>query len=279
MPFIETENGRLYYETSGKGRCVVLIHGAWASHEWWRWQVPELSRHYQVLTFDVRGHGQSSRLERPCSVDAFVKDMETLLQEVGVDEVAIVGWSMGGIISIQYCLDYSSRVKALVLIASRGHRNPQMKRRVILQHLMSRLALAMDFTSPRKYDRVAMRFPSEKRWVEREVRSMFSPAVPKDVFEWVVTDVLNNPRENYFEIAKSIWDWEAGENLGRINVPTLLMVGEKDKRVPPHFSHLLHSMIPNSRLIIVEKAGHCLPLECYEVVNKEIIKFLKGAGY
>lgn len=53
MPFVEVEDGRLYYDVSGKGPSLVLIHGAWASHEWWRWQVPELSRDYQVLSIDV----------------------------------------------------------------------------------------------------------------------------------------------------------------------------------------------------------------------------------
>ncbi|NIR13111.1 MAG: alpha/beta fold hydrolase, partial [Desulfobacterales bacterium] len=47
----------------GKGRPLVLIHGVWASHEWWRWLVPELARTYYVITPDVRGHGQSSPLK------------------------------------------------------------------------------------------------------------------------------------------------------------------------------------------------------------------------
>jgi proline-specific peptidase len=279
MPFVEIENGKLYYETNGKGRPLLLIHGAWASHEWWRWQVPELSTHYQVLTFDVRGHGQSSRLDKPCSVDIFVRDVEALLQAVGLKEVAIVGWSMGGIISMHYCLNYPSRVKALILLATRGQKNPQMKRRVMLQHLIARLILAMDLASPRKYDRVARRFPGERRWVEREVRSMLSPGAPKEVFDWVVADIFNNPRESYFEIARSIWDWEVGEDLVKIKIPTLIMVGERDNRTPPHFSRFLHSRIPDSKLIIIKKAGHCLPLECYEEVNREIISFLKVIGY
>jgi pimeloyl-ACP methyl ester carboxylesterase len=92
-------------------------------------------------------------------------------------------------------------------------------------------------------------------------------------------DITNKPRENYFEVAKSIWNWEAGEELKRINVPTLIMVGEKDSRTPPRFSHLLHAEIPNSRLVIVKDAGHCLALERPQVVNAETIKFLKSLGY
>ena len=102
---------------------------------------------------------------------------------------------------------------------------------------------------------------------------------PLEVSKKMVADLINNPRENYFEVAKSLWDWEAGEELGRINVPTLIMVGEKDDRTPPRFSRLIHDKIPNSRLVIVKGAGHCLPLERPGVVNAQIISFLRKADY
>ncbi len=279
MPFVEVEDGRLYYDVSGKGPSLVLIHGAWASHEWWRWQIPELSKDYQVLSLDVRGHGQSSPLKAAYSVDGFTRDLESFLQKVEIDQAVLVGWSMGGIISMEYCLNHPSKVRALILIATRGHRNPQMKRRIMIQYLQARLSLIMDFTSPRKYDRAAEGFSGEQERVKREVENMLSPTTPREVFDWVMDDITNKPRENYFEVAKSIWNWEAGEELKRINVPTLIMVGEKDSRTPPRFSHLLHAEIPNSRLVIVKDAGHCLALERPQVVNAEIIKFLKSLGY
>ena len=279
MPFVEVEDGRLYYDVSGKGPSLVLIHGAWASHEWWRWQVPELSKDYQVLSLDIRGHGHSSPLKAAYSVDGFTRDLESFLQKVEIDQAVLVGWSMGGIISMEYCLNHPSKVRALILIATRGHRNPQMKRRIMFQYLQARLSLLMDFTSPRKYDRAAEGFSGEQERVKREVANMLSPTTPREVFDWVMDDITNKPRENYFEVAKSIWNWEAGEELKRINVPTLIMVGEKDSRTPPRFSHLLHAEIPNSRLVIVKDAGHCLALERPQVVNAETIKFLKSLGY
>lgn len=280
MPFVEVEGGRLYYDVRGEGRPLLLIHGAWASHKWWRWQAPELSRYYQVLSLDVRGHGQSSPLQRAYSVDGFTRDLEIFLQKVGIEEAALVGWSMGGMISMQYCLNHPSKVKALVLIATRGHRNPYFKLKVLFQLLQARLSLMMNFTSPRKYDRTAHRFPDENRdRLKREVSNMLSPTAPKQVFDWVMAELTNNPRENYLEVARSIWNWEAGDELTRINVPTLIMAGEKDSWIPSLFSNRLHSTIPNSRLVIVENAGHYLSLERPEVVNAEIIKFLKGLGY
>ncbi|UCG94460.1 MAG: alpha/beta hydrolase [Candidatus Aerophobus sp.] len=280
MPFVEVEDGRLFYEVSGKGRPLVLIHGAWASHEWWRWQVPELSLHYRVYSLDVRGHGQSTTLQRPYSVEGFTRDLEIFLQTVGIDEVALIGWSMGGIISMQYCLNHPAKVRALVLIATRGHRNPSLKRKIIFHSLQARLSLLMDFTAPRKYDRVTNAFASQSRSrLEREVRDMLSPTAPREVFDWIMAELAHNPRQNYFEVAKSIWDWGVAKELKKIIVPTLIMVGEEDDRTPPRFSRLLHSEIPYSKLVIVKNASHYLTLERAELVNSEIITFLKSLDY
>lgn len=271
MPFVEVEKGKLYYETYGNGRWLVLVHGAWANLGWWRWQIPEFSQHYRVLAFDVRGHGWSSPLERPYTVSGFAKDLKTLLQEVGATEVALVGWSMGGIISIEYCLNNPQEVKALALIATRGHRNPMMKLRIRFQDLWTRLSLMMDFADYEGF--------TYEDQVQREVRSMFSSATPQEVVDWVMADLRNNPRRNFLEVAKSLWDWEAAERLRNIRVPTLIMVGDKDTRTPPRFSHLLHEKIPNSKLMIIENCGHFLALERPDIVNNEIIKFLREIGY
>lgn len=280
MPFVEIEDGRLFYDVSGQGRPLVLIHGAWATHEWWRWQVPDLSRHYQVYTLDVRGHGQSTPLETIYSVEGFSRDLGTFLQRLGLEQFALVGWSMGGIIAMQYCLNRPSQAQALILIAACGHRNPSFKRRILFHYFQARLSLLADFTAPRKYDRVTERFPSQSAvWLRREVEKMLSPSTRREILAWVMADLANNPRLNYFEVAKSIWDWEAGEELRKIKAPTLIMVGDKDSLTPPRFSRLLHAEIPNSKLVIVENGSHYAALERPEMVNREIIRFLQSTGY
>jgi pimeloyl-ACP methyl ester carboxylesterase len=279
MPFVDVKKARLYYEMDGNGRCVLLIHGAWVSHEWWKWQVPALSRYYKVINFDIRGHGQSSLLKEPASINVFAEDVDELLKRLEVDEIAIVGWSMGGFVAIQYCIDFPSRVKTLILIATRGHCNLHERLRLLIQYIIGRMSLAMDFSSPRSYDRIARRFPTEEGWFQREIQRMLSPSAPKEVYEWIMTYTKNNPHGDFLNVAKSFWDWEAGEKLKGINIPTLIMAGEKDRCIPTRFSYMLNTMIPDSRLKIFKDAGHCLPLEQYELVNEEIIRFLKDIGY
>jgi len=279
MPFIEVEQGKLFYEIRGEGNWLVLLHGAWACQEWWSWQVPYLAQKYRVLTLDLRGHGQSSPLREPHSVEGFTRDLEIFLQKVGITEVVLIGWSMGGMISIQYCLQNPWPVRALILIATRGHRHPDMKRRILFQYLKARLSLLVDLAAPRKYDRGTESFPGERERIEEEFQAMLAPAAPLEVREWVKADLEHHPRKNYFEIAKSFWDWEAGEKIRKITLPTLILVGSQDVHTPPACAHSLNRIIPGSQLIIVEGAGHCLPLECPERVNREIVEFLKKVGY
>jgi proline-specific peptidase len=279
LPFIEVKDDRLYYESYGKGRPLVLIHSAWASHEWWQWQVPDLSRGYQVFLYDVRGHGQSTPLRDFFSVEGFTKDLEIFLQRLQIDETVLIGWSMGGIIAMQHCLDHPTKVKALILIATSGHRIPGLKLRIYSHYLQALLSLLMDFAQPRKYDRSAQQFPQQNLWLEHQVRNMLSPLASKEVFDWVLTDVRDNPRENFFTVIKSLWNWEAGNKLRQIKVPTLIMAGQDDTLAPPRFSQMLHDTIPNSTLRIIENTSHYLVLERPDVVNAEILKFLKGIGY
>jgi pimeloyl-ACP methyl ester carboxylesterase len=199
---------------------------------------------------------------------------------LGLETPVLVGWSLGGIICLQYCLDHPTDIKALVLIATQGHKNPRLKLRFILHFLQAQLSLFMDFTQPRKYDRSIRKFPSHNgELLERQVRNMLSPNTSGDVLDWIIADITNNPRQNYFEIIRSVWNWEAGQKLKHIKIPTLILVGDRDSLTPPRISQLLHASIPHSRLVIVEGASHYLTLEHPQRVNTEILKFLNEIGY
>jgi pimeloyl-ACP methyl ester carboxylesterase len=138
----------------------------------------------------------------------------------------------------------------------------------------------MDFAQPRKYDRIAQSFPSQSaEWLERQVKNMLSSKTPQEVCDWIIDDITNHPRKNFFEVIKSVWNWEAGDQLKQIKVPTLILVGNKDNLTPPRISQLLHAAIPDSKLVILEDAGHYLVLEHPELVNAEIFNFLKIVGY
>ncbi|MGD2271727.1 MAG: alpha/beta hydrolase [Desulfobacterales bacterium] len=280
MPYVEVENGKLYYTVNGSGPPLVLLHSAWASHEWWNRQIPVLAEKYRSYVLDIRGHGKSTPLEKKYSVAGFAKDLKTFLSTLSIEKTVLIGWSLGGIISMQYCIHNPLQVDALILIATQGHKNPRLKRQIIVYYIQALLQLLTDFTQPRKYDRNSRKFASQSnKWLERQVSSALSSTASKEVLDWIVADITDNPRKHFWEVIGSVWNWTAGEELKHIEVPTLILVGDQDRLTPPSLSHRLHGSIPNSKLVIVKAASHYLVLEHPDRVNSEILTFLKEIGY
>ena len=87
---------RLYYETHGAGLPVVFLHGFGGTHDLWKYQVPAVAPHYQAITVDLRGHGQSDKPPGPYSIGGFAADVLGLLDYLKVEQAVVVGLSVGG---------------------------------------------------------------------------------------------------------------------------------------------------------------------------------------
>lgn len=271
MPYLDNE---IYYEVYGEGRPLMLIHGAWASHEWWRMQIPEFSKRYRVIALDVRGHGKSARLEKPTTVKKLAEDVDRVLTHLNVDEIVLIGWSMGGIISAQYYFDHPDKVKGLILISSRLHKRPRMLIEAYLRSIREMFTLFMDFADFEGFE--SLKYEDE---VKKEVEKMFSPSTDPEIIKWAIEDLTNNRRRDYLNIVKTIARFDASDKLHMIKVPTLIIVGDKDERTPPEFSKKIHEKIPNSKLVIINGYGHYVLLERPDIVNKEVLTFLDEIGY
>ena len=117
------------------------------------------------------------------------------------------------------------------------------------------------------------------KWIRNETGKVLSSRAPREVFEWMVSELTRHPRRNYLQVARGLWNWEAGEALHGLQTPTLIMVGEKDPWAPPRFSRLLHEAIPNSRLLIVDGQKHYVAMERPDLVNTAILDFLRDQRY
>ncbi|MSP22588.1 MAG: alpha/beta fold hydrolase [Dehalococcoidia bacterium] len=134
MPHIETADGiRIRYEERGAGRPLVLAHGFGVSHAMWLPQLLALSESYRLITWDARGHGESSA---PGHAEAYTmpllaSDLRSLLEGIGAIEGALIGgMSFGGQIALQYAVEYPSDTYALLLSDSttRGPEPPRNPR-------------------------------------------------------------------------------------------------------------------------------------------------------
>ncbi|MGB9698395.1 MAG: alpha/beta fold hydrolase, partial [Thermodesulfobacteriota bacterium] len=225
-------------------------------------------------------HGQSLSSIDEFSVHSFADDLNLILKNIGIEETILVGWSLGGMISIEYFLQHPQRTKALILISMRTQRQPIWKRKIWVAYLRARLNLMMNLSAPRKFNLPEATFPDEKLHREEEIKKMFSTTISPEIDAWIKDDLKNFSFHNFWQIAKNLWDWEiSDEKLAKIHIPALILVGEKDQITPPSLAHSLQQAIPHSQLLIIKEAGHLLPIEQPQIVNSHIAEFLKSINY
>ena len=118
MPFLSHAGVSLRYDRAGGGPAVLLIHGWTFNRTVWERQVVALRDRHTVITVDVRGHGESSHPRTGYTVPALAGDLEHLVRALNVPRIALVGWSMGGIIAMELAQRLGARVSALGLVST-----------------------------------------------------------------------------------------------------------------------------------------------------------------
>jgi pimeloyl-ACP methyl ester carboxylesterase len=265
-----TENLSVNYEVHGTGIDVVLVHGlGLSSMKTWIKQVPELSKHFRVHTYDVRGFGQTNNPENKFSVQQHAYDLFALLNELKLDKVVLIGFSMGGWIAQQFVLDHPEKVSALVLSCTTSGLRPEGAKKFV--------------------DRAEkVNANGTEPLADEQIKNTFAPETfeqSPELIEFYKENFLdkkqNNPK-SYASMfrALSVTNWTA--QLGRITCPTLVVCGDADKGItrgntPTDAAEILHNGIVNSKLIVINQGGHYAHLERPVEWNKMVIDFIENA--
>jgi len=117
--YLEMKDGaKIYYEDQGSGQPIMLVHGWTCSTKFWQKNVPELAAGYRVTTVDLRGHGNSSKILSGHTISQYARDVREVIEQLGLINVVLAGWSMGGPVVLSYYQQYAqnSHLKALCLI-------------------------------------------------------------------------------------------------------------------------------------------------------------------
>lgn len=119
MPKLTVDDGtELYYQAVGTGEPIVFLHGGFMNHRVWDRQVAALQDEYRLLVPDLRGHGRSEKPATGYDPIRFAKDVEALVSDLGLDDVTLVGWSLGATVATAYLEVASSEPDAVVLTSS-----------------------------------------------------------------------------------------------------------------------------------------------------------------
>ncbi len=261
-----TANGiEIYYETHGQGQPLVLISGIGYTSWQWHQMIPLLAGHFQVITFDNRGVGQTDKPEGPYTAHMLAADTVGLLDALGIDKAIIMGHSMGGFIAQAMALEFPHKVEKLILCSTNfggPHHVPVTPEAIkVLTDVSSDPVIRF---------RNGLYISTAPGWAEKN---------PQMIREWVDWRAANPiepaPYQAQLAIGLGLLQEEtAFENqLQRIKVPTLILFGRYDMVVPPENASLLAEKIPDSKVVILPNAGHFFPIEVPGAASQAVIDF------
>ena len=259
---IKANNIQMNYEFSGKkgAPVVVLSHSLSSSLLMWNPQMDALNPYFQVLRYDIRGHGDSDAPPGPYTLELLAEDVIKLLEALGIDRVHFVGLSMGGMIGQCLALNYSHRLKSLVLCDTAAiipaEAQPLWEER---------------FDKARKKGMEALVEETMERWFTPDFLRQNPPMVGL-----IRKQILATPVAGYLGCAEAIRKLNYLNRLSEIKLPTLIMVGEDDPGTPVSASQAIHERIPGSKLVILPSARHLSNIEQTEAFNAPLLTFLKN---
>lgn len=240
--------------------AVVLIHGVGLHRGIWQWHAPALAEHYRVLSYDLPGHGESAPPAATPSLAAFSEQLRELLDHVGIDHAALVGFSLGGMINRHFALAHPDRVDALAVLNAPHERSPEEQARVE-ERAAQVAAGGSDATIE----------DALKRWFTEAFRAG-NPDFLERVRAW---RAMADPAS----YAASVQVLAAGvPELVRpdppITRPTLVITGEHDTGSTPAMARAIAAEIEDARTLIVPGLQHLGLLERPEQFTAPILEFL-----
>jgi len=244
----------------GDGPAIVLIHGVGLDHTMWDLVAAGISNMFRVLRYDIVGHGRTQPVGDPLSFTDLTRQLEGVLETHGIQNTAVVGFSLGALIAQDFTLAHPGRVSKLVLLNSAYMRSSQQQ-----AGILSRLNQVIEHGTSSNVE------ASIDRWFTAGFRG----AHPEQISR--VAETLNNNNEAGFLAAYRLFAGSDGtfENrLGEIRAPTLVITGECDVGSTPHMSRAIASQIHNSQVKIFPRVKHMLPVENADKLCTELLRFL-----
>ncbi len=248
------------YELSGSGPTLVLIHGFTDNLKMWYHQVPEFSRGYRVLTYDVRGFGRTEPSPGPYSMALFAEDLYQLLSALNLLPAHVLGYSMGGRIALEFCLRHPESTLSLIM-ANSVVGAPMTKERE------ERTRMLMELIQTRDNNRIA----------EIMTTYSFSPDFKEkdpQTFERYKAVKLENDPAGYLPVMAAMGAAaQAAVDLESIKCPVLVLAGTVDQFMPLAVAEAMVRRFPRA-VLRTFPTGHITAIEDPAAFNRAVLEFL-----
>lgn len=254
MPMLDVDGSSLYFTVKGKGIPIVFIHPPVLTSVNFEYQVDELSQHFQVITFDIRGHGRSLYSSIPITYPIIVNDIKLLLNHLGVKKAFICGYSTGASIVLEFLLTSADRALGAIAISGISE--------VSDEHLKKRISFGIKLAKTGAVSVLAWSIA----WSNSNT--------PK-LFKKMVTSAQKGDARNIEQYYNYSLHYNCTPELGKISLPIKLVYGKKDKQFH-YYANLLHEKLPLNDLVFIEHSNHRIPTKAANVLNEIIRQFINN---
>lgn len=221
------------------GPAVVMLHGGLAHAEYWGLQIPALAQHSTVVVMDSRGHGRSTRDDRPYSYDLMADDVAGLLDRLGIGKAAVVGWSDGAILGLDLAMRHKARVSKVFAFAANTDTSGVVE--------------------------------------GVENNPTFAAYIKRAGEEYRQLSPTPGGYDGFVAAISHMWEsqpnWTAGQ-LGAIDVPVLVVDGDHDEAIKRAHTEQIAAQIPGAGLMILPNVSHFAFLQDPGQFTDAVVRFL-----
>jgi pimeloyl-ACP methyl ester carboxylesterase len=268
VPTIAVNGTETFYEESGAGPPLVLLHGGFADHRMWEPQVAFFAPRYRVIRPDLRGHGRTRTLvDRPYSVDLLAADLAALLDALAVERAALCGVSFGGMVAQAFAVTQPDRLLALVLagtaVSTALTWDDKVQRLLFPRWLMQG---TLRLLGARRFVRLSFRVAAALRgssWLGRD------PAT----HGYLADAMLRMEEGAYADVFGALYDF-GPVALEAIAAPTLIVNGEHESCSVFRHAAEFRRRIAGADAVVIPSAGHLANMERPDAFNAAVGGFL-----
>jgi pimeloyl-ACP methyl ester carboxylesterase len=237
MPFVHINGAKLHYHVKGQGIPIVFIHPPLITSRTFAYQLQQLSDQFQVVTFDLRGHGESPYSKAPLTYALLTEDIRQLLDELGIKKAYIAGYSSGGALAMEAVLRYPERFYGGILISSMSE--------VSSFYMLGEIWAGIRLSAIHAKRLLAASVSAANADSLRTFKSLYTAAIKGDA-------------RNLHQYLRMSFVYKCTDRLDEIAAPVLLLYGEKDGGFG-RYAQILHDRLPNNSLHVFSRARHHLP--------------------
>ena len=263
MPIVKANDINIYYEVHGQGEPLLMIQGLNNYSGHWTILLPPFAREYQTIIFDNRGTGRTDKPEPPYTMKMMAADAKGVLDAIGIARANVLGVSMGGMIAQEFALNYPDKVINLILGCTGcggTHGVPATPESIAFLMNPERAKLSVEQRA---------RGTAPWLWTQEYIDKH-----PEAVDDYVaITVKYPTPLHGLNGQLQAVAGGDTYDRLPQIKAPTLVIVGDSDRLIPPENSRIIASRISGAELVIIKNAGHAFTQSPDAV--KAILDFLK----